>query len=233
MNLANRNIQISWFTVAVLGLMPWGLISLGMYGLKDFRFTLILYEICGCLLPVVCIQGFSFPRIPVFSNFNKRLILLSILIGNTALLSAWYVMNPFIFRSKDFLHTIQVIHLDTLPNQIVLASCLILANPILEEMFWRGLIYQQIKQKSNTDAACVISSILFGAWHWVILQAFFYPLAAIGISMIIMIVGLILSLIYEKTGSLLEPILIHSLAGDLPAMILFFAGLNQAVSRTA
>ena len=230
---SRQNVQLSWLSIIILGLLPWGLVSFGLYILKNYRWTLALYEICGCLLPVIVLQGFSPLKTFMGPAFHKRLALWSIFCGNLLLLSVWPLVSPVIIRWKSFLPTLQLIHLNTLPSQIVFAACLIFANPILEEQFWRGLLYQQMKQKSNPYTANIFSSILFGAWHWVILQALFEPFAALGVSMIIMVVGIILAFIYEKTGRLLEPIVIHSLAGDLPAMILFFSALKKAAALTA
>ena len=70
--------------------------------------------------------------------------------------------------------------------------------PVVEEVIFRGLIYTRLKSGMNIIAAAAISSLMFGVLHgeviWII-TAFFYGLAFVWI--------------FEKTKSLLAPIVIH------------------------
>lgn len=73
-----------------------------------------------------------------------------------------------------------------------------LIGPVVEEIFFRGLIYTRMRKSMNVTAAIIISSLLFGFAHgeiiW-ILSAFSF--------------GVVLAWIFEKTGSLLPCITIH------------------------
>ena len=71
--------------------------------------------------------------------------------------------------------------------------------PLVEEVFFRGLIYTRLKQGMPKVVAAVISALMFGVMHgeviW-ILYAF--------------VVGLMLVWVFEKTNSLLACILVHA-----------------------
>ena len=70
--------------------------------------------------------------------------------------------------------------------------------PIVEEVFFRGLIYTRLKSGMNKIAAAVISSLLFGVMHGEII----WMLTGF-------IAGLALVWIFEKTKSLLGCIAVH------------------------
>jgi len=70
--------------------------------------------------------------------------------------------------------------------------------PVTEELIYRGLIYNRMRAALGPIAALVISSALFGASHAE--PALLAPAA---------IVGAVMGLLYEATGSVLPPILAH------------------------
>jgi len=68
--------------------------------------------------------------------------------------------------------------------------------PVVEEIFYRRFLYISIRSKTNVFWGCFISSIIFGLIH---------PSSII----ITTIVGVYLSLIYEKEGSLPVNMILH------------------------
>lgn len=72
--------------------------------------------------------------------------------------------------------------------------------PLWEEMVFRGLVYPWLKSKMPQKAALVLSAVFFAAIHHHLPS--FLPLA---------LLGLILALVYEYTGSLLSSIALHGL----------------------
>ncbi len=69
---------------------------------------------------------------------------------------------------------------------------------ILEEVVFRGLIHTTLKKVLPLPLAIFLSSVFFGAAH-MNLEQFFYA----------SLLGVLLALVYERTGSLVAPILIH------------------------
>lgn len=69
---------------------------------------------------------------------------------------------------------------------------------ICEELLFRGVIFQGIKEKFSGVVSILISGLLFALIHQSV-QQFIYPF----------ILGCLLSFVFEKTNNLIYPILIH------------------------
>jgi membrane protease YdiL (CAAX protease family) len=91
------------------------------------------------------------------------------------------------------------------PLQLILAivAAVVLA-PIAEELLFRGLLHRGLRRRMSLLPATVISSVVFAVVHVDVL--FSQPLAIVGL----VLVGVILALAYERTGSLIVPIVIHA-----------------------
>jgi len=99
-------------------------------------------------------------------------------------------------------------------NVFVMLIAVVIFAPIVEELLFRGLIYNAIKKvfkvliKSTTEkakyftviTAALITSFLFGIYHGNILQAIYAG-----------VLSLFMIWVYEKSGSILASILIHSM----------------------
>ena len=81
---------------------------------------------------------------------------------------------------------------------IVIIICAGILIPIVEEIIFRGLIFNRIKHQYNFPAGLLISSVLFGIYHGNIVQAIYATL-----------LGIFLGFAYHKTKSILIPIFIH------------------------
>jgi membrane protease YdiL (CAAX protease family) len=130
-----------------------------------------------------------------FLYFNKTkasIVLLSILIG--ALLAFMNFFNHFYFRVNiDFLGKNQLSSLSAL--WFLLTSCVF--GPIVEELFFRGFLYNFYKKKGILTAI-ILSSTFFSIVH--------YDLYRI---MIIFIMGVFLALLYEITQCFWIPVIVH------------------------
>lgn len=87
----------------------------------------------------------------------------------------------------------------TPPETALIMFWVIVMAPLAEECLFRGILYPAIKDAGHPRLALWASGLLFGAIHgnWEI----FLPLTLFGI---------LLALLYKKTGNLLAPILTHS-----------------------
>jgi CAAX protease family protein len=76
-------------------------------------------------------------------------------------------------------------------------------GPLMEELFFRGFLYPVLARRSGTFMAIVITSVAFGLIHGAQL-AF-----AWGLVLIIFIVGLVLTTVRAKTGSVAASFVVH------------------------
>ena len=80
----------------------------------------------------------------------------------------------------------------------------VIISPIFEEILYRGLMYNKLKEISNAFIAILISSILFAFLH--------IPGYGFNIKMFSLVLdGILLTYCYEKTDNIYVPILVHSI----------------------
>jgi uncharacterized protein len=97
-------------------------------------------------------------------------------------------------------------------------------GPVIEEIFFRGVMYNAVKRKLGVFRAVLITSALFSFLHTHAMTYFlvgFIP---------IMILGIVLAYLYEKTGSLVPSITLHVLnnVGSV-FMVFLFKYFNSLV----
>lgn len=86
-----------------------------------------------------------------------------------------------------------------IPVQVLL---IVVAAPISEEVCFRGMLFGGLRERLPRLAAALISGAIFGGLHALTGVSAVPPLIAF---------GLILALLYEKTGSIVPGILLHML----------------------
>ena len=80
----------------------------------------------------------------------------------------------------------------------------VIISPIFEEILYRGLMYNKLKEISNAFIGVLISSILFALLH--------IPKYGFGINtFFLFLVGILLAYCYEKTDNIYVPIFVHSI----------------------
>lgn len=110
--------------------------------------------------------------------------------------------------SPKYQQVSEVIYSGGLFMEIVSA---VIAAPILEELFFRGMIYKRLRDMINVKAAVVISALFFGAFHGNLVQ-FVYAF----------IIGLMLAYVYEKFKTIWAPVIFHIGANLISVLITEF-----------
>lgn len=90
---------------------------------------------------------------------------------------------------------------------LVVLSVVILA-PIAEEVFFRGVVFNALRREGGRRWAFVGSAVLFGAIH--LSLVLFLPL---------LLLGLALAWIYERTNNLLAPIAMHATVNGISVIL--------------
>lgn len=85
--------------------------------------------------------------------------------------------------------------------------------PLSEELYFRGMVYPVIKARFGAMTGMVLSGLFFGALHLDL-----YRIIPIGVG------GMVLAYFYEKTGSLVTPIIAHSVWNTIMLIMLYLAG---------
>ncbi|MSR64790.1 MAG: CPBP family intramembrane metalloprotease [Verrucomicrobiae bacterium] len=98
---------------------------------------------------------------------------------------------------------------DSIGFRAAIALLAVVAAPLFEEMFFRGLAYPALKQKIGQWPALVVTSLVFAAIH--IHAPSFLPLCALAVG---------LTLAYEATGTLTVPIVMHCLFNLMSILVM-------------
>ncbi len=78
-----------------------------------------------------------------------------------------------------------------------------IAAPIVEEIVFRGIIYPPIRSKIGVISGITLNAIIFAAAHGIIENYSVIVIRFIG--------GVIFSFLYEKTNSILAPVIVHGI----------------------
>lgn len=125
-------------------------------------------------------------------KLNIKKIILLILMG--ILLSVFY--NTFMFYLNKYLfHT----NLFDKNNKILITLLSTgIIGPIIEELMFRGIIYNEAKNKYNNKKAIIITTIIFALLHVNFMQIIYA-----------FIMGLIFIKVYEESKNIKAPIILH------------------------
>lgn len=208
----------------LLTILPWPAVWYGMYELRSIVWTFFLYHSL-CLLPGI-IFGFKLWKDHLGLPTRRQI---------AVLLAAAVITCTFGTLIYNFSGTLIVDRQDVLKVMtergymatwiLPLSFYFIFINAILEELFWRGVILNELDllNKQWRNAGTIWTAVTFGAWHWLVFRLLVEPGWAEISVLTLMGVGLGASWLYRKTNSLVLPILWHAFVVDLAAIVVFVA----------
>ncbi len=215
--------------VALLTLLPWPAVWLGMYRLDSLAWTFVFYHGC-CLLPAA-IWGRRLWRGALrWPNLRQW----------TCLIAALIVVVPLsLFLYSELGRTILSAHdltsvvtrrgfraAEFLPVGIYFVA----VNATLEELFWRGVVLNELRGTSEAvwTVGAVWTAFAFAAWHYLVLRLLLRPGWAEATVVAIVLAGVFFAWLYRQTKSIIVPILWHGLIFDLGLIVVFGAVLKAA-----
>jgi hypothetical protein len=180
----------------------------------------IIFPILPVVLAVRCLEALQINPRHIIGNVPSNyhwlpmvsLVIAMLLFSIGILYSVW---NFLYFVVPSFAEpTLQPIFLPSasktsvsfiyqLPNIIPL----VIVAPITEEFFFRGVLLHRLAAKWGIRPAIIITSLVFGFLH----------LNFLGLSLF----GLVMALLYIKTGTLIVPIICHTLNNGLAFSLRF------------
>ena len=127
------------------------------------------------------------------SNFKFKNIFIPIIFG----ISISLIYNITLYNANNIIHFTNIFELSKLPIMVQLLTSGI-GGPILEELVFRGIVYNQLKSFNKPMTAIILTSLIFGLIHNSIINAVY----AFGVSFILIY-------LYEKYKTIKAPILMH------------------------
>ena len=130
-----------------------------------------------------------------------------IILGMAAAVSVNIVvsLSGLVYLSPKYQEVTQIIYSGSIIMEIISA---VIAAPVLEELFFRGMIYQRLRGYCNAVPAILISSAFFGLFHGNLVQ-FVYAF----------LIGCMLAFVYEKLKTIWAPVVFHVGANLLSVLI--------------
>lgn len=87
-------------------------------------------------------------------------------------------------------------------------------NVIMQELLIRGYLYQMVKQRHNIVAATIVTTGIFTALHGGAFEAGLIPVLNV------MTMSLLMTVVLEYTGSIIAPVIMHSIWNCVGGIIL-------------
>ncbi len=103
---------------------------------------------------------------------------------------------------------------------VLYAFTAVIFAPIVEELIFRGVLYQELRSKNSYKLPIIISSLSFGLIHTLPI----YLSGGNSVEMLFLLIytamGFILTMVYEKTGSIYSSITLHLLNNLIATIVL-------------
>lgn len=203
---------------ALLLIGPTIMMFIGLYLFENVPVTFLLFY--GWLLSMPLL-GKAFPKERM--KLSKQGLLLGIASG--------VVFFIFIFGGMIWLHE-YLLDGEALrallvawgfigPAEIALVLVLLLLNPVLEEVYWRGYMFEKIRRTGSAARAIKVTAAFYTLYHVLTVMQLFevaYTLVAV---IPVLIAGLFWGYVRERTGSITATIIGHAL-GDLGIVCVYW-----------
>lgn len=97
-------------------------------------------------------------------------------------------------------------------GEIGLMLVLLILNPIAEEIYWRGYMFEKLRKPGTASYAIAMTSFFYAFYHLLTVFPIFQGIFGIIAVLPVLIGGLIWGFMREKTGSISATIISHGLA---------------------
>ncbi|TWT25212.1 CPBP family intramembrane glutamic endopeptidase [Planomicrobium sp. CPCC 101110] len=199
------------------------MILIGLQFFENVVITFLLFFGWLCLVPLI---DKAFPKERM--KLDKQALLVGVGSG--------VVFFLFVYGGASWLHVylldinkLRVLLLDwgfAGPLEFAFILLFVFVNPVLEEVYWRGYMYEKLRIKGTAAYAIIMTSIFYTLYHVLTVLHLFqsgYTLVAV---LPVLLVGLFWAYIREKTGSITATIIGHSIA-DFAIMCVYWFIVRQ------
>lgn len=166
----------------------------------EYQEKLNNYINCRALLIILIVSVIFLPILyKVFKKYKEKnsFKIKNIFIPATFGITICLIYNIILFQLNNIFYFTTKFEVNSIPI-IVQIICSGILGPILEELLFRGIVYNKLKEFNKPMASIIISSVIFSLFHINIID-FIY---AFGVSFILIYM-------YEKYKTLKAPIITH------------------------
>lgn len=198
---------VAFFTVSLIYSIIIALFTL-ITGIHDLNSQvdyclMVMAVMVSCLIFFIWYKRYMSIRQREQVDLNKVFNLKNIIIYLGIGIGCQLFMSGFLSLIRPLFKTLFAYYDETMSSiftadTIITGVYVVILAPIIEELMLRGIFFNRLRYGLAFFSANLLQAAVFGIYHWDIIQGLY----AFGI-------GLILGFIYEKTKTLLAPILVH------------------------
>jgi len=199
---------LPWFVLLFLR-SPWLSRAPIWWGLYLLKLALLL------LLPLWLARRRLGQWLPVRLPIRRFLFELAVAVPVTLGIVAFLLTATFVWTSVSGDRTVQRVAWETafaiggLQAMLILACVSCTLVPVVEEVFFRGFLYNALRRTYRTSLAAALQAFLFAVMH------------PYGIGMLLVfVIGLMLASVYDWRKTLVAPVLAHALVNLVVAVYL-------------
>jgi len=186
-------VKLFWSYIPILNRYSYSYAVVDAVDLFVFSFILFtLYMVVRYYFKYVFACNFS-----VRIKYLSRIFIVCAVLTIANLLCIYYYNINFILNeNNNYINAIKSMSINSI---VILFFVNVIVGPILEESIFRGLLYVPLYRKVGRRFALIISSMIWTHSHF----------SSMTHSIGIFLFGIILGILYEKSGSLVPSIVLH------------------------
>lgn len=158
-----------------------------------------------------------------FRAFGWRWLAVTLLLGGLLFVASDWILESLDLREEAETYNRDLFFVDGANFLTVIAEVLLIGpmTAIVEELYFRGLLHRWIRQKCSRTPGAMLSATVFSLVHFGVVD----PGGALGWCWTaeVFVLGGVLALLYEWSGSLWPPILLHA-ANNVASVMLTHMG---------
>ena len=209
--------------VVIWTFLPWVFLSIGLHFFHSIFWSFFLYHGC-CLLPIIIWRRKGWQPHLIPPTVRQVASIAAVGVGFGLFTFAVYqIAGGFVLERQHAL-TAMAMRGFQLWMLIPLSVYFVTINPIVEELFWRGVVLNDLTEGDHklTTPPYMWTNFSFAAWHFLVIRLFVNPWLIPLAVIIVASVGFFLSWLYRRTGSVILPMLWHGLVFDLAVIVLLW-----------
>jgi len=177
--------------------------------------VLKFFYYCFCLTLVYLWLHYGY-RVRITEVFDFKSHHFPLVIKVCSILAVFHLIDALVTRKGPEPSAIIDFKLLDTKNIILYLFRVIVVAPILEEFIFRGLLYGPLYRKIGRYSAIIMSSLIWAYGH----SLEIFPSVSI-FAFGIFIIGILLAWLYDRSGSLFPPILVHMFQNSWIILYLF------------
>lgn len=210
--------------VVVWSLMTWVFLVIGLHFFHSIFWSFFLYHGC-CALPAIIWKRKHWSRHLKRPTFRQAVtVVFASALFAAFTYFAYQYLGPYMFNKTRAMASLSYRGFN-IGLLIPLSLYFLIVNPIIEELFWRGVVLNELCEKDTKIFSLPVlwTNFFFAAWHVLVIRLFVAPEFMYIAVCTVMSVGIFMSWLYRRTDSLIVPALWHSLVFDMAVIVILWS----------